>query len=160
MAKRKSKNAARIQKAVSGITINIFRDLTEVYAEGERLCDAGATDAELAAGIKAFNEKLCAERDGDKTASRYPGGANYGLRPYKVKASCGHVEVRKMRETTAGVAFDPAAEYQLDRPNGMPCPACTNDSIARGENPGSCENIMRLRGEAGQPFVFRPETGP
>jgi len=46
------------------------------------------------------------------------------LQAYKVRTSCGHVVVRMMRPATAGVAFDAAAEFQIDAPGGMPCAHC------------------------------------
>jgi len=42
--------------------------------------------------------------------------------PFKVRASCGHIVVRRMREATAGVPF--TEETVLDAPNGRACDAC------------------------------------
>jgi hypothetical protein len=70
------------------------------------------------------------------------------LKDYKVRASCGHVEVRKMREGTAGVPFDPTAEFQIDAPRGMPCRACV-EAAPPGESAGSIGQINRLRKENG-----------
>lgn len=52
---------------------------------------------------------------------------------FRVRASCGHVDVRQMRESVAGVAFDSAAEWQLDAPNGRRCAACRTAS-PRGDS--------------------------
>ena len=50
------------------------------------------------------------------------------VKPFKVRASCGHVVIRKMREATAGVPYTP--ETILDAPNGRACDAC---EIAQAE---------------------------
>lgn len=42
--------------------------------------------------------------------------------PFKVRASCGHIVIRKMREATAGVPYTP--ETILDAPNGRACEEC------------------------------------
>ncbi len=42
--------------------------------------------------------------------------------PFKVRTSCGHIVIRKMRESTAGVPYTP--DTVLDAPNGRPCPDC------------------------------------
>jgi hypothetical protein len=44
------------------------------------------------------------------------------VQPFKVRASCGHIEVRKMREATAGVPYTP--ETVLEAPNGRACHEC------------------------------------
>ena len=46
------------------------------------------------------------------------------LFPFRVRASCGHPDVRPMRESVARVAFDPEADWQLDAPSGRRCAAC------------------------------------
>jgi len=42
---------------------------------------------------------------------------------FKVKMTCGHIETRRMREATAGVQFDEAAEFQVQAPYAE-CAAC------------------------------------
>jgi len=42
--------------------------------------------------------------------------------PYKVRTGCGHIVIRRMRESTAGVPYTP--ETIIEAPNGRPCPAC------------------------------------
>ncbi len=42
--------------------------------------------------------------------------------PFKVRASCGHIDIRRMREATAGVPYTP--ETILDAPNGRACKEC------------------------------------
>lgn len=49
------------------------------------------------------------------------------LHPYKVRTSCGHIVIRKMREATAGVAF--GDDVVLEAPNGRPCDACRVPSL-------------------------------
>jgi len=44
------------------------------------------------------------------------------VQPFKVRASCGHVEVRSMRAATAGVPYSP--DVILEAPNGRACDAC------------------------------------
>jgi hypothetical protein len=44
------------------------------------------------------------------------------VQPFKVRASCGHVEVRPMRAATAGVPYSP--DVILDAPKGRACEAC------------------------------------
>lgn len=39
--------------------------------------------------------------------------------PFKVRGSCGHIVIRKMREATAGVPYTP--ETILEAPNGRAC---------------------------------------
>jgi hypothetical protein len=43
-------------------------------------------------------------------------------KPFKVRTSCGHVVIRRMREATAGVAW--SEDVVLEAPNGRPCDAC------------------------------------
>lgn len=45
-----------------------------------------------------------------------------GCKPFKVRASCGHIVIRKMREATAGVPY--TDETVLDAPNGRACDEC------------------------------------
>ena len=45
-----------------------------------------------------------------------------GVQPFKVRASCGHIVIRKMREATAGVAYSDSVI--LDAPNGRACEEC------------------------------------
>lgn len=47
-----------------------------------------------------------------------------GVKPFKVRASCGHIVIRKMREATAGVPY--ADDVILDAPNGRACEECEN----------------------------------
>ena len=42
--------------------------------------------------------------------------------PYNVLTSCGHIVIRRMRPSTAGIPFTPTA--LLHAPNGAPCPDC------------------------------------
>ena len=42
--------------------------------------------------------------------------------PYQVRTGCGHVVIRRMRESTAGVPYTP--ETIIDAPHGRPCPDC------------------------------------
>lgn len=44
------------------------------------------------------------------------------VKPFKVRASCGHIEVRKMREATAGVPY--SESVILNAPRGRACEAC------------------------------------
>jgi hypothetical protein len=44
------------------------------------------------------------------------------VKPFKVRASCGHIVIRPMREATAGLAYAP--DVVLEAPNGRACPAC------------------------------------
>jgi hypothetical protein len=53
MAKRKSVNAARIQRAVIGLQIPMMQ-ITALYALAEQRIAEGATDQELAATCRAF----------------------------------------------------------------------------------------------------------
>lgn len=46
--------------------------------------------------------------------------------PYKVRASCGHIDERLMRAATAGVAWGP--DVVLDGSRGLPCKACRGAS--------------------------------
>lgn len=50
------------------------------------------------------------------------------VKPFKVRASCGHIVIRKMREATAGVPYTP--ETVLDAPNGRACPDCEDEERA------------------------------
>lgn len=43
-------------------------------------------------------------------------------KPFKVRASCGHIVIRRMREATAGVPY--TEETILEAPNGRACDAC------------------------------------
>lgn len=45
-----------------------------------------------------------------------------GTKPFKVRASCGHIEVRRMREATAGVPF--TEETVIEAPRGRACGVC------------------------------------
>jgi hypothetical protein len=53
---------------------------------------------------------------------RYNSAVVDSVKPFQVRASCGHVVTRKMREATAGVAYTP--DVILDAPNGRACPTC------------------------------------
>ena len=44
------------------------------------------------------------------------------VQPYKVRACCGHIVVRKMRAATAGVPY--SKDVVLNAPNGRACDAC------------------------------------
>ena len=44
------------------------------------------------------------------------------VQPFKVRASCGHIVVRKMRAATAGVPY--SEDVVLNAPNGRACDAC------------------------------------
>lgn len=44
------------------------------------------------------------------------------VQPYRVRASCGHIVIRPMREATAGVPF--SEDVVLDAPHGRACEAC------------------------------------
>jgi len=48
-----------------------------------------------------------------------------GTKPFKVRASCGHIVIRRMREATAGVPYTP--EVVLDAPNGRECDTCETE---------------------------------
>lgn len=52
--------------------------------------------------------------------------------PYKVRTSCGHIVVRKMRPATAGVPF--SDDVVLEAPNGLACADC-KPGIARNDVP-------------------------
>ena len=45
--------------------------------------------------------------------------------PFQVRARCGHIVIRRMRESTAGVAYGP--DVILDAPNGRECDACEKE---------------------------------
>jgi len=45
-----------------------------------------------------------------------------GVKPFKVRASCGHTVIRKMREATAGVPY--TEDTILEAPNGRACNEC------------------------------------
>lgn len=47
--------------------------------------------------------------------------------PFKVRASCGHIVIRKMREATAGVPYTP--ETVLEAPNGRACEECERTGL-------------------------------
>lgn len=51
------------------------------------------------------------------------------VKPFKVRASCGHIVIRKMREATAGVPYTP--ETVLDAPNGRACSDCEERALKR-----------------------------
>lgn len=51
-----------------------------------------------------------------------------GTKPYKVRASCGHIDIRRMRESTAGVPY--SDDVVLDAPNGAPCRECEAARLA------------------------------
>jgi hypothetical protein len=53
MAKRKSGNAARIQRAVTGLQIPMMQ-ITALYNVAEQRIAQGATDQELAEACRAF----------------------------------------------------------------------------------------------------------
>ncbi len=53
---------------------------------------------------------------------RYNAAVVDSVKPFQVRASCGHIVIRKMRETTAGVPY--TTETILDAPNGRACDAC------------------------------------
>lgn len=42
--------------------------------------------------------------------------------PYQVRTCCGHVVTRRMRPSTAGVAYSP--DVVLEAPGGAPCLVC------------------------------------
>lgn len=42
--------------------------------------------------------------------------------PYKVRTSCGHIVIRRMRPATAGVPY--STDVVIDAPGGRPCPEC------------------------------------
>lgn len=46
--------------------------------------------------------------------------------PYQVRTGCGHIVTRRMRPSTAGVAFGPAVV--LEAPNGAPCSNCESNA--------------------------------
>ncbi len=48
-------------------------------------------------------------------------------KPFKVRASCGHIVIRKMREATAGVAYSP--DVVLEAPRGRACPECEGETL-------------------------------
>jgi hypothetical protein len=50
------------------------------------------------------------------------------VKPFKVRASCGHIVIRPMREATAGLAYSP--DVVLEAPNGRACPACEEASCS------------------------------
>lgn len=57
-------------------------------------------------------------------------------KPFKVRASCGHIDIRKMRE---------APEVILDAPNGRACEECekvTTQRLMEVLNPSSKEGLL------------------
>lgn len=90
----------------------------------ERTCpDCGRSD------FKSFNgymlhRRSCIDRWRREQASRVVDST----KPYKVRASCGHIDVRPMRESTAGVPYSEAVV--LDAPNGAPCRECQKGGAA------------------------------
>lgn len=82
--------------------------------------------------------------------------------PFRVRTSCGHVVIRKMREGTAGRPYD--VHTIIEAPNGAPCMACearsrgsivqigSNGSKWTGEENASIEMLlMRLEQETLDP---------
>lgn len=51
------------------------------------------------------------------------------IKPFQVRASCGHVVIRKMRESTAGVTYAP--DIVIDAPRGRACPACETKELGQ-----------------------------
>lgn len=47
-------------------------------------------------------------------------------KPFKVRTSCGHIVIRRMREATAGVPF--TEDTVLEAPNGRPCEQCEKET--------------------------------
>jgi hypothetical protein len=60
---------------------------------------------------------------------RYNGAVIEACQPFKVRASCGHIVIRKMREATAGVPY--TEDVVLEAPNGRACDACEKIQMAR-----------------------------
>lgn len=57
-----------------------------------------------------------------KSEVRHRAGVVESTMPFKVRASCGHIVIRRMREATAGVAY--TEETVLEAPNGRACDTC------------------------------------
>ena len=49
--------------------------------------------------------------------------------PYKVRTSCGHIVIRKMRAETAGVPY--TEEVVIEAPRGRPCEPCLAAGVRR-----------------------------
>ena len=58
------------------------------------------------------------------------------VKPFKVRASCGHILIRPMREATAGQRYSP--DVVIDAPKGRACDACEakKDFAAHAPKPG------------------------
>jgi hypothetical protein len=54
--------------------------------------------------------------------TKYPSAVIDSCKPFKVRASCGHIVIRKMREATAGVPYTP--ETILEAHQGRACEQC------------------------------------
>jgi hypothetical protein len=67
--------------------------------------------------------------DGRQVESARP--PEHQTQPYKVRASCGHIVIRRMRPATAGVPYTP--EVVLDAPNGRACEHCEGGHPERAE---------------------------
>ncbi len=52
--------------------------------------------------------------------------------PFKVRASCGHIDIRRMREETAGVPY--TEDTILEAPNGAPCGECQKSQSVSSPN--------------------------
>jgi len=70
-----------------------------------------------------------------------------GTKPFKVRASCGHIVIRKMREATAGVPY--TEETILEAPNGRACPDC--EAKPRNTTPQEAAIMLRLAQEGVHP---------
>jgi hypothetical protein len=82
--------------------------------------------------------------------------------PYKVRTSCGHIVIRRMREATAGVAY--SESVVLEAPNGRPCDACIRPSLnarVRVRIADPSEYAMgaaeKLNGAIGTVIAVRPD---
>ena len=55
--------------------------------------------------------------------------------PYKVRTGCGHIVIRRMRESTAGVPYSPSVV--IDAPGGRPCETCEKGKCKTNPRKGS-----------------------
>ena len=68
--------------------------------------------------------------------------------PFKVRASCGHIVIRRMREATAGVPYTP--ETILDAPNGSECDTCEAVLNKIIDQYGCSRDVARIRAGIGR----------
>lgn len=83
-------------------------------------------------------------------------------KPFKVRTSCGHIVIRKMREATAGVPWSEGVV--IEAPGGRPCDACRVPTLnarvrVRIANPTeySGDAAVRMNGAIGKVVAVKPD---